>query len=230
MLTIRRGRDRGHANHGWLESFHTFSFADYHDPAHMQFRTLRVLNDDRVAADTGFPSHPHRDMEIITHVLSGQLAHRDSMGNGAVVKAGEWQYMSAGKGVLHSEMNPSATDAVHLLQIWIAPDRRGYEPRYDQKLFAETPGEWTLAVSPDGRSGSIAIRQDAFIKAAKVEPGQRLEHAVEAGRGVWLHVATGSAAVNGRELQAGDAVAVESENHVELSGITSGEVILFDLK
>lgn len=230
MFTIRKGRDRGHANHGWLEAFHTFSFGDYHDPAHTQFRSLRVLNDDTVAADTGFPSHPHRDMEIVTHVLKGQLAHRDSMGNGAVVKAGEWQYMSAGKGVLHSEMNPSETEAVHLLQIWILPDKRGHEPRYDQKMFDETPGRWTLAVSPDGREGSIAIRQDAFIRSAKLQSGQRLEYKIEPGRGVWFHIATGAVKLNGLALQAGDALAVEDESALDIVGVEPGEVILFDLQ
>jgi redox-sensitive bicupin YhaK (pirin superfamily) len=169
-------------------------------------------------------------MEIVTHVLAGQLAHKDSMGNGAVVKAGEWQYMSAGKGVLHSEMNPSDSEAVHLLQIWILPDKRGYEPRYDQKLFDATPGQWTLAVSPDGREGSIAIRQDAFIRSATLEPSQRLEYGLTPGRGVWFHVATGAVKVNGTALNAGDAVAVEDERTLDIVGVEAGEVILFDLK
>jgi len=229
MFTVRPSRARGYANHGWLETYHSFSFADYHDPAHMNFRALRVLNDDRVAGGGGFPSHPHRDMEIITHVLSGQLAHRDSMGNGAVVKAGEWQYMSAGKGVVHSEMNPSPDDPVHLLQIWIIPDKRGYEPRYDQKLFTEAPGQWTLAVSPDGRDGSIAIRQDAFVNAAKIEAGSKLNYSLAKGRGGWLHVATGAATLNGIGLKAGDAVAIENEETLEIVGVEAGEVILFNL-
>ena len=228
MFTVRPSRERGHANHGWLETYHSFSFADYHDPAHTNFRSLRVLNDDRVAGDTGFPPHPHRDMEIITHVLSGQLAHRDSMGNGAVVKAGEWQYMSAGRGVQHSEMNP-APEPVHLLQIWIMPDKRGYEPRYDQKMFDETPGRWTLAASPDGRDGSIAIRQDLLLNAAKVEAGSRLSYTLAKGRGGWLHVATGAATVNGIALKAGDAVAIENEDALEIVGDEPGEVLLFDL-
>ena len=228
MFTVRPSHERGHANRGWLESYHTFSFAEYHDPAHSHFRSLRVLNDDLVAADTGFPTHPHRDMEIITHVLTGQLAHRDSMGNGATVKAGEWQYMSAGKGVQHSEMNPAA-EPVHLLQIWIVPDARGYEPRYDQKLFDTTPGRWTLAVSPDGRDGSIAIRQDALILNAKVEPGSRLAYSLAEGRGGWLHMATGSATVSGIALNAGDAVGIENEEALEIVGAAPGEVILFDL-
>jgi redox-sensitive bicupin YhaK (pirin superfamily) len=228
MFTVRPSRERGYANHGWLETYHTFSFGDYHDPAHNNFRSLRVLNDDRVAADTGFPTHPHRDMEIITHVLTGQLSHRDSMGNGATVKAGEWQYMSAGKGVLHSEMNP-ASEPVHLLQIWIMPDNRGYEPRYDQKLFPETPGRWTLAVSPDGRNGSIAIRQNVLLNTAKIEPGNKLNYSLAKGRGGWLHVATGAATINGIALKAGDAVAIENEEALEIVGNEKGEVLLFDL-
>ena len=230
MLTIRKSAVRGHVQHGWLDTWHTFSFGDYFDSAHQSFRTLRVINDDRVDAGKGFGTHPHRDMEIFTTVLSGQLQHRDSMGNGSVIGPGEWQMMSAGTGVQHSEFNPSPAEAVHLLQIWIVPDKKGYTPRYDQKSFADKPsGAWTLVASPDAREGSLAVRQDVRILGAKVLPNEVLRHEFQVGRAGWLHVATGSLTIEGRRYDAGDAVAVEEEPSVELVGIADAEVILFDL-
>lgn len=229
MMTIRKGTDRGQTRIGWLQSWHTFSFGDYFDPAHHHYRSLRVINDDIVAGGGGFPTHPHRDMEILTCVLSGELEHKDSMGNGSVIRPGEWQYMSAGTGVAHSEFNPSTTSPVHLLQIWIVPDRKGHTPRYGQTSFADAPsGRWTLSASPDGRDGSLAIRQDVLLSTAKVEPGQTLGYEVATGRGAWLHVATGSVDVNGQRLTAGDAVAVEGEA-IALTGVEAGQVLLFDL-
>jgi hypothetical protein len=229
MFTIRKGTDRGQTNIGWLQSWHTFSFGEYYDPAHHHYRSLRVINDDIVAGGGGFPTHPHRDMEIVTWVLSGELEHKDSMGNGSVIRPGEWQYMSAGTGVAHSEFNHSKTDPVHLLQIWIVPDQKGHTPRYGQKSFADAAaGAWTLTVSPDGRDGSLAVRQDVLVSTAKVEAGTRLSYAAKAGRGVWLHVATGAADVNGHRLTAGDAAAVEGEA-IEVTGVENGEVVLFDL-
>jgi redox-sensitive bicupin YhaK (pirin superfamily) len=229
MFTIRRGTDRGTTSIGWLKSWHSFSFGDYFDPAHHHYRSLRVINDDVIAGGGGFPTHPHRDMEILTWVLSGELAHKDSMGNGSVIRPGEWQYMSAGTGVAHSEFNSSETTPVHLLQIWIVPDKKGYTPRYDQKSFADTPsGKWTLTVSPDGRDGSLAVRQDVLLSTAKLEAGQRLAYQPAARRGLWLHVATGAVDVNGQRLVGGDAVAVEGEA-AEVVGVETGQVLAFDL-
>jgi redox-sensitive bicupin YhaK (pirin superfamily) len=229
MFTIRKGSDRGQTNIGWLKSWHSFSFGDYYDPANHHYRSLRVINDDIVAGGGGFPTHPHRDMEILTWVLSGELEHKDSMGNGSVIRPGEWQYMSAGTGVAHSEFNRSASVPVHLLQIWIVPDKKGHTPRYGQKSFADAPvGAWTLTVSPDGADGSLAVRQDVRLNTAKVEAGTKLAYDVKPGRGVWLHVATGAADVNGQRLAGGDAVAVEGEA-IEVVGVEKGEVLLFDL-
>lgn len=230
MLTIRKGTDRGVTRFGgWLDSRHTFSFGDYSDPHYHQFRTLRVINDDRVAPGGGFPTHPHRDMEILTRVLSGSLEHRDSMGNGEVIRAGEWQAMHAGTGVTHSEFNPSDADPVHLLQIWVYPDRRGHTPGYQQRLFAdaEKSGVWRLAASPDGENGSLVIHQDALVYETKLSGGQSARHALKPGRAAFVHVATGSATVNGEKLVAGDGIAVEDESEVAVSG--DGEVLLFDL-
>ena len=229
MFTIRKGTDRGRTSIGWLKSWHTFSFGDYFDPANHHYRSLRVINDDIVAGGGGFPTHPHRDMEILTCVLSGALEHKDSMGNGSAIRPGEWQYMSAGTGVAHSEFNPDPKQPVHLLQIWIVPDQKGYTPRYAQKSFADAPdGQWTLTVSPDGRDGSLAVRQDVLLNTAKVRPGDKLSYQVGEGRGVWLHVATGSMDVNGQRLTAGDAAAVEGEK-IDLTGVDAGEVLVFDL-
>ena len=231
MLRVRKSEDRGATRIGWLDSRHTFSFGDYFDPAHHHFRSLRVINDDRVAPGGGFPTHPHRDMEILTYVLSGELSHEDSMGNGSVIRPGEWQKMSAGTGVLHSEFNPSKTTPVHLLQIWIVPERKGLTPTYAQQAIPEADrlGRWKVAASRDGRDGSIVVHQDVTLSVAKVRPGDRLTYQFAEGRGGWLHVATGAAAVNGTRLDAGDAVAVEGEPAIELVGEADGEVLLFDL-
>lgn len=229
MMTIRKGSDRGVTKFGgWLDSRHTFSFGDYQDPHHHQFRALRVINDDRVAPGGGFPTHPHRDMEILTCVLNGQLEHRDSMGNGEVIHAGEWQAMTAGTGITHSEFNPSKTESVHLLQIWLFPDRRGHTPGYQQKVFtdADKLGKWALVASPDGKAGSLVIHQNARVYQTKLA-GQTVRHDLESGRAAFVHVATGGVTVNGTELRAGDAVAIEDEVEVTVSG--EGEVLLFDL-
>lgn len=231
MITIRRSLDRGHFDHGWLDTYHTFSFADYHDRRHMGFRSLRVINEDRVAPGQGFGEHPHRDMEILTYVLSGQLAHRDSLGNGAVITPGEVQYMAAGAGIFHSEFNPSATEPVHLMQIWIRPDRRGAEPQYGQRRF---PGigesaTWTLLASGDGRHGSIRINQDAAVYAAKLAAGQRVQHALSPGRGAWLQVLRGAVTVAGEALAAGDGASVEDEARLDIFATADAELLLFDL-
>jgi hypothetical protein len=226
MMTIRTARDRGKTNLGWLESDHTFSFGDYHDPAHHHYRSLRVINDDRIAGGGGFPTHPHRDMEIITIMLAGRLAHQDSLGSMEEIRPGEVQVMTAGTGIAHSEFNPSPTETAHLLQVWILPERNGLAPQYAQKMFETKPGTWQVVASRDGREGSLVIHQDAAVAKASLTD-QRLRYDVRAGRGVWLHVASGEATVNGQDLNAGDAVAIEGEP-VTVSG--SGEVLLFDLK
>jgi redox-sensitive bicupin YhaK (pirin superfamily) len=230
MITIRPKEQRGHFDHGWLDTWHTFSFADYHDPEHMGFRTLRVINDDRVAPGTGFGAHSHRDMEIVTYVLEGALEHRDSMGNGSIIRPGEVQRMSAGTGVTHSERNPSPDQAVHLLQIWILPERRGLEPGYEQKQFsaAERTGTLRLVASPDGRGGSVTIHQDARLYAALLEDGQSVTHTFAPNRYGWLHVARGEAEVNGQKVSAGDGVAISQEKSVTIAG-QGAEVLLFDL-
>lgn len=231
MITIRPANQRGHANHGWLDSYHTFSFADYHDPAWMGFRSLRVINDDLVMPGRGFGMHPHRDMEIITYVLNGALEHRDSMGNGRVIRAGDVQYMSAGTGVQHSEYNPSSDESVRLLQIWILPDQRGVKPRYAEKTAAAvTAGQLTLVASKTGRENSIDIHQDAELWVGKFEPGQTATHALATGRGAWVHVAEGEVAVNGHTLRTGDAAAVTEETALKLSAKAASQVLLFDLK
>ena len=231
MFTIRKGADRGVTQIDWLDSRHTFSFGEYHDPAHHNFRTLRVINDDRVAPGGGFGTHPHRDMEILTCVLSGRLEHRDSMGNGEVIRAGEWQAMTAGTGIRHSEFNPSQTEPTHLLQIWIFPDTKGLTPGYQQRVFtdAEKSGAWRLVASPDGEGGSLVIHQDARVYQTKLATGQAVRHELQPGRGAFLHVATGAATVNGQVLKAGDAVAVEGEPAIDVTGTEPGEVLLFDV-
>ncbi len=227
MLAIRRADDRGLTNIDWLHSRHTFSFGDYVDPAHHHYRSLRVINDDVIGAGGGFPTHPHRDMEILTYVMSGQLQHRDSMGNGTVIGPGEWQKMSAGTGIRHSEFNPSETEPVHLLQIWIQPNRKNLTPEYDQKLFPDEAkrNRWTTIASPDGRDGSIRVHQDAVLSAAILD-GSTLNYPLADGRGAWLHVAKGTITVNGNALKEGDAAAVEGESIV-VNG--NGKVLLFDL-
>jgi hypothetical protein len=230
MMTVRRSEERGHANHGWLDTRFTFSFADYYDPRFMGFRSLRVINDDRISPGAGFDMHPHRDMEIITVVLDGALEHKDSMGNGRTIRPGEVQYMSAGTGVLHSEFNPSSTEPVHLLQVWILPDRKGARPSYSDRSFATAPaGRFNLIASKTGRDGSIAIQQDADLLVAKLAGGEQLTHPLRPGRHAWLHVAEGEATVNGQLLKAGDAIALSEEPSVTVGASKPGQVLLFDL-
>ena len=230
MIQLRKANDRGHANHGWLDSWHTFSFADYHDPKHVSFSALRVINEDRVSPGKGFPTHPHRDMEIITYVLEGALEHKDSLGTGSVIRPGEVQRMSAGTGIRHSEFNHSQSEPVHFLQIWILPDRHGVTPGYEQKRIdpAELNGKLRLVASPDGRDGSVTIHQNASIYAARLN-GDEVTHTLTSGRRAWLQVARGTARINGTMLHAGDGVGVEDEPVLRLTADGSAEVLLFDL-
>lgn len=230
MMTIRKANERGHANHGWLDTYYTFSFADYYDPQWMGYQSLRVINDDRIAAGGGFATHPHRDMEIITYMLNGSLEHKDSMGNGRVIRRGEFQYMAAGTGVQHSEFNPSKTEPGHLLQVWIMPDKRGAAPAYGEKSYAlAPPGKLHLVTSKTGRDGSIAINQDADLWLAKFSDGETVTHALAPGRHAWLHVAEGTVQVNGQTLSGGDAAAISKEGKVEIAGGGAAQVLLFDL-
>lgn len=229
-MKIRKAGERGHAEHGWLDTYHTFSFADYYDPQWMGFRTLRVINDDRVMPGMGFGTHPHRDMEIITYILSGALEHKDSMGNGSVIRPGEVQYMAAGTGVKHSEFNPSKVEPVHLLQIWIVPDRKGAPPRYAEKSLKDAaPGKLHLVTSKTGRDDSIVINQDADLWLARLGEGQRVTHELAPGRHAWVHVAEGGVTLNGQNLGEGDAAAISEERSLELSGGKPSQVLLFDL-
>jgi hypothetical protein len=231
MIRTRKSADRGVTHIGWLDSSHTFSFGDYFDPAHTHYRSLRVINDDRIAPGGGFGAHPHRDMEILTYVLSGGVAHRDNMGHESVIRPGQWQKMSAGRGVVHSEYNASETDPLHLLQIWLVPDTKGLPPSYEEKDFppAESEGKFRVVGTKDGRDGTIVIHQDVVLSAARVRPGDRFGYDLKPGRGAWLHVATGAVTVNGVSLTAGDAVAVEGEPRIDVVGDSAGEVLLFDL-
>lgn len=231
MITLRRSHERGHVNHGWLDSYHSFSFADYYDPAHMNFGSLRVINEDYVHPGKGFATHGHRDMEIITYVLSGTLEHKDSLGNDSFIRPGDVQRMSAGTGVLHSEFNPSATEQVHLLQIWILPDRKDLAPSYEQRHFdkQELRGGLKLIASPDGAADSVRIHQDARLYAALLEGGDQITHSIAAGRKVYLHVAHGRVSVNGHALHAGDAAMLSGEQGLRLSKAGAAEVLLFDL-
>ena len=231
MITIRKSNDRGHADHGWLNTRFTFSFADYFDLEHVQFRTLRVMNDDRISGGGGFPTHPHKDMEIVTYVLDGALAHKDSMGNGSVIRPGDVQYMSAGTGVAHSEFNASDKETVHLYQIWMFPDKKGYKPVYDQKYFgeAEKSGKLRLVASPDGRDGSVKIRQDNELYATVLAPGEVVKHELRPDRHAYVQVARGSVALNGEKLETGDGAAISGEQALELRGVDKAEVLLFDL-
>lgn len=231
MIKIRKANERGHAEHGWLDSYHTFSFADYYDPQWMGFSSLRVINDDLVMPGMGFGTHPHRDMEIITYVLSGALEHKDSMGNGRIIRPGEVQYMSAGTGVRHSEFNPSKDEAVHLLQIWILPDQDGLKPHYAEKSLANAPkGQFNLVASKLGREGSLTIHQDADLYIAQLEAGNEVVQALKPGRHAWVHVAEGEVKLNGHSLKAGDAAAFSDESSVKLSGTKPSQVLLFDLE
>lgn len=231
MFTIRKASDRGHANHGWLNAYHTFSFADYYDPHHMHFRSLRVMNEDRVAPGQGFGTHPHRDMEIVTYVLEGALEHKDSMGNGDVLRPGEFQHMSAGSGVQHSEFNPSKTEPTHLYQIWLLPSEKNLAPSYSQRRFdvGGRQNQWQLVASPEGAEDSLRIHQDAKIYLANLDAGKNLEYPLESGRHAWLQVLRGSLAVNGNELGTSDGLAVSDEQLLSLTTTSNAEVMLFDL-
>ena len=239
MIRLRPSTERGRAHHGWLDSRHSFSFANYYDPAHMGFRGLRVLNEDRVAPGAGFPTHPHRDMEIVTYVLAGALEHRDSMGNGSIIRAGDVQRMSAGTGVTHSEYNHSPRDPVHFLQIWIQPRERGTEPGYAQAHFAagatrakaagEKDGALTLVVSENGRDGSLDIGQDVNVSIARLRAGQARAVAIEKGRGLWVQAVSGDVTIDGQRLAAGDGAAIEDLESVQLQAVTDAEALLFDL-
>ncbi|WP_165250671.1 pirin family protein [Paludisphaera soli] len=230
MITIRKASDRGSADYGWLQTAYTFSFNTYHDPEHMGFRTLRVMNEDVVQAGGGFGEHGHRDMEIVTYVLSGALGHRDSMGHASVLRAGELQRMTAGRGVRHSEMNAS-DEPVHLYQIWLLPERAGLEPGYEQKAFPEAPrqGAWQLVASPDARDGSLKIHQDASIHLASLDAGDSLTRSIEPGRHAWLQVLRGSVELNGVPLETSDGAAVSEETSLTLRADGPAEVMLFDL-
>lgn len=231
MITLRRADERGGFDFGWLDTKHTFSFGEYHDPRHMGFRTLRVINDDRVRPGEGFPTHGHRDMEIVTYVLEGALEHKDSLGTGSVIRPGEVQRMSAGTGIQHSEFNASKQDVLHLLQLWILPERRGLTPGYEQKAFpeAERRNRLRVVASRDGREGSVTIHQDATLLAGLLDAGARVEHALAPGRHAWLHVARGRVRLGDLELSAGDGAALSDEGGLTLEGVEAAEVLLFDL-
>jgi len=231
MIELRKGAERGHAQHGWLDSHHSFSFADYYDPQHMEFGPLRVINDDRIAGGAGFGMHGHRDMEIITYVLDGELAHQDSMGNGSVIRPGDVQRMSAGAGVMHSEFNHVENATTHLLQIWIKPDVTGIVPSYEEKHFeiAEKRGKLKLIASKDGLADSVVIHQDAAIYAGLFNGEESAVFDVTKGRRIYLHLAVGELTVNGKKLVAGDALKFTEESHIELSQGRQAEVLLFDL-
>ena len=231
MITIRQAEERGHFDLGWLNTYHTFSFDQYYDPAHMHFRSLRVINEDRVASGQGFPPHSHRDMEIITYILSGALEHRDSMGNGSVIRPGDVQRMTAGTGVSNSEFNPSESEAVHLLQIWILPKAQGLPPGYEEKAFAEEErrGRLRLIASDDGREGSVTINQDARVYATLLDAGQIVTHPLQPTRHAWLQLARGTVRLNGMELKQGDGAAVSKESELSISAHDRAELLLFDL-
>jgi redox-sensitive bicupin YhaK (pirin superfamily) len=231
MITIRKSDDRGHFNFGWLDTYHTFSFDQYFDPAHMHFRSLRVINEDRVQPGHGFPTHSHRDMEIITYILSGVLEHRDSMGNGSVIRPGDVQRMSAGTGVSHSEFNPSDTETVHLLQIWILPARRDLSPSYEEKAFRdeELRGRLRVITANDGREGAVTIHQDAQVHATILEAGKTVVHSLAEDRYAWLQVARGRVSLNEVELKQGDGAAVSNESELTIAAHDQSEVLLFDL-
>jgi redox-sensitive bicupin YhaK (pirin superfamily) len=231
MIELRQARERGHFDHGWLNTFHTFSFADYYDPKHVQFKTLRVLNEDYVQAGRGFGMHPHRDMEIITYVLDGEITHQDSMGNGSTIRRGDVQRMTAGTGVLHSEFN-KGRELLHLLQIWIIPEKRGLQPSYEQKNYpdSEKLGHLRLIASRDGRQDSIVINQDASVYAAFVKQRRSIAHQFARGRAGWVQIVRGGVDMNGLELSAGDGVAVSDEDEIDLQGAApESELLLFDL-
>jgi redox-sensitive bicupin YhaK (pirin superfamily) len=231
MIKIRRAEQRGHFDFGWLDTYHTFSFGDYYDPSHMAFRALRVINEDIVQPGRGFPRHGHRDMEIVTYILQGELEHRDSMGTGSIIRRGDAQRMSAGTGVTHSESNPSHTDPVHLLQIWILPEEQGSQPEYEEKKFSDEDkrNKLCLLVSPDGSEGSVKIHQDAKIYASLLDQGQEVVHQIDSGRHAWLQVAAGAVELNGIALMHGDGVAISQESNLRIVGQQHSEILLFDL-
>ena len=231
MIRVRAASERGHFDHGWLDTYHTFSFADYRDPRHIGFRALRVINEDRVAPGQGFGTHGHRDMEIVTCVLEGALAHRDSMGHGETLAPGQLQHMTAGTGIEHSEFNPSTTEPVHLYQIWLRPERAGLKPSYEQRTFPETErrNRLRLVASPDGQDGSLTIRQDARLYLATLEAGRDVLHELAPGRHAWLQVLRGEVEMNGQTLAAGDGTAVSDEARLAVRAGGPAEVLLFDL-
>jgi redox-sensitive bicupin YhaK (pirin superfamily) len=231
LLTLRKAEDRGKANFGWLDSRHSFSFGDYHDPKHMGFGPLRVINDDRVAPGGGFPTHGHRDMEIVSYVLNGALEHKDSIGTGSIIRPGDVQRMSAGTGIRHSEFNASKTEPVHFLQIWIVPERQGLPPDYEQKTFAvgETDGTLRLVGSRNGRGGSVTIHRDVDLYAARLARGQEVGHELRQGRGAWVHVARGAVALNGTPLKAGDGASLATAATLQLDQADDAELLLFDI-
>ena len=230
-MTLRPSHERGHVDHGWLNAYHTFSFSSYQDPKHVHFRALRVMNEDRVAPGQGFGTHPHNDMEIVTYVLSGALEHRDSMGNGEVLRPGEFQRMSAGTGITHSEFNPSETEPVHLYQIWLFPERKGIKPSYEQKAFPVEgrKNRLQLVASPDAEEGSLLIHQDARIFLANVEAGEQVPVSLAHGRHAWLQVLRGEVRLNNHEMRAGDGASVSEETDLTIEGGDAAEVMLFDL-
>ena len=231
MITIRRAEDRGHFDFGWLNTYHTFSFGEYYDPRFMGFRDLRVINEDRVREGRGFPTHPHRDMEIISYVLEGALEHRDSMGNGSVIRPGEVQRMSAGTGVTHSEKNHSPNEAAHFLQIWIVPNEQGLKPGYEQKMYSdeEKRGRLHLIASNDGRDGSVTVHQDTELYAGLLDAGQEVAHPIAQGRHAWLQVARGMVTVGGQQLKQGDGASISEEQSLIIKGLEPSEILLFDL-
>ncbi|WZP00005.1 pirin family protein [Isosphaeraceae bacterium EP7] len=236
MVRVRRSTERGHFDHGWLDTYHTFSFGDYRDPAWVRYRTLRVLNEDRIAPGGEFGAHPHRDMEILTYLIDGALAHRDSLGHGSTIGPGEWQRMTAGKGIMHAEANASKTDPVHLLQIWILPDAHDLEPGYEQKSFAGAtkPGQFVLVASPDAREGSMRIHQDADVLIGQATPGTPARHALAEGRSAWIQVVRGQVRVAGETLGTGDALGVDDVSEIVIEATVGSsefpaEVLLFDL-
>jgi len=231
MITVRRAEDRGHFDFGWLNTYHTFAFGEYYDPRFMGFRDLRVINEDRVREGRGFPTHPHRDMEIISYVLEGALEHKDSMGNGSVIRPGEVQRMSAGTGVTHSEKNHSPNEAAHFLQIWIVPDEQGLKPGYEQKMYndEEKRGRLRLIASNDGRDGSVTVHQDTDLYAALLDAGQEVTHPLAQGRHAWLQVARGKVTVGGQQLKQGDGASISEEQSLIIQGLEPSEILLFDL-
>jgi len=230
MIKIRRADERGHANHGWLDSYHTFSSADYHDPQHMGYRSLRVINEDRVEGGQGFGTHPHRDFEIISYVVSGALKHEDSMGHTAVMKAGDVQRISAGTGIAHSEFNNSPTEPVHFLQIWLLPSRKGLSPGYAQQSFADAPSDaLTLACSPDGRNKSIKINQDVDLFIGRLDPKGKVSHPLRQGRHAWVQLIDGDLDLNGKKLSSGDGASLDDETELRLESTKGAHFLLFDL-